>query len=171
MTVPVLIWLAAIVAANLTVAAFGPGWSIVNAFLLIGLDLSLRDRLHDAWRDDRIALRMGALIGAGGLISWALNADAGRIALASVVAFTAAMAVDAATYHAMRRRRFVVRANVSNVPAAIVDSLIFPAVAFGAFLPTIVAGQAAAKIAGGALWAAVIVEIRNLRGAPAGARP
>ena len=45
----VLMYLAAIVAANLTVSAFGPTWSIVNALLFVGLDLTTRDKLHDAW--------------------------------------------------------------------------------------------------------------------------
>lgn len=44
----VIMYLVAIVLANLTVAAFGPRMVIVNAFLFIGLDLTARDRLHDA---------------------------------------------------------------------------------------------------------------------------
>jgi hypothetical protein len=43
------LYIAAITAANLLVAEFGPVISPLNAFFLIGLDLSLRDRLHDLW--------------------------------------------------------------------------------------------------------------------------
>lgn len=50
----VLVYLIAIVAANLSVAYFGPQATIVNAFLLIGLDLSTRDKLHELWRNDRL---------------------------------------------------------------------------------------------------------------------
>jgi queuosine precursor transporter len=69
MTPFVVLYLAAIVAANLTVAAFGPGVSVVNAFLLIGLDLTVRDRLHDAWEGRELWLRMAVLIATGGAIS------------------------------------------------------------------------------------------------------
>ena len=41
-------YLAAIVAANLSVAAFGLAVSIANAFIFIALDLTSRDRLHEA---------------------------------------------------------------------------------------------------------------------------
>jgi len=40
------IYASAMVLANLSVAAFGPSISPINAFILIGLDLALRDWLH-----------------------------------------------------------------------------------------------------------------------------
>jgi hypothetical protein len=43
-------YLAAIMAANLLVVQFGPSIAIVSAFLFIGLDLTTRDYLHEAWR-------------------------------------------------------------------------------------------------------------------------
>ena len=48
----VIIYLVAIVSANLLIIWFGPAVSILNAFFLIGLDLSLRDRLHDLWKGE-----------------------------------------------------------------------------------------------------------------------
>jgi hypothetical protein len=62
----VALYLAAIVAANLSVAAFGPGVTIVNAFALIGLDLSTRDALHDRWRGRWLLARMALLIASVG---------------------------------------------------------------------------------------------------------
>jgi hypothetical protein len=79
----VAIYLAAIVVANLSVAALGPQAVIVNAFLLIGLDLTLRDKLHDRWNNDQLALRMGALILAGGYartMGVSVDAEVTRIA-------------------------------------------------------------------------------------------
>lgn len=152
----VLIYLVAIVAANLGVARFGPAFAPFIAFLLIGLDLSLRDRLHDLWRGRLLWFKMAALICAGSAITYLINQAAGRIALASVVAFALAMAADAMAYHSLRRRPFLVRANGSNLPSAFVDSLVFPTLAFGAFMPLIVLGQFAAKVGGGALWSLVI---------------
>lgn len=152
----VAVYLAAIVAANLSVAAFGPSVVIVNAFLLIGLDLTVRDRLHDRWTGSQLPLRMSALIATGGLLSWLLNRDAGQIALASTVAFVIAAGLDALTYHALGSRARLLRINGSNVVGAVADSLIFPTLAFGGLLPAIVLGQFAAKVAGGFLWSLVL---------------
>jgi hypothetical protein len=152
----VALYLAAIVAANLSVAAFGPSVTIVNAFVLIGLDLSTRDALHDRWRGRWLLARMALLIAAGGAISYALNASAGPIALASTVAFTVSATLDGAAYVLLEPYRRLVRVNGSNVVGAAADSLIFPTLAFGSLLPAIVLGQFAAKVAGGLLWSLVL---------------
>lgn len=152
----VALYLVAIVVANLTVAWFGPWWSVVNAALFIGLDLTARDRLHDAWRGNGLVWKMGALIATGGLISYLLNADAGRIAIASTVAFTAAALTDAGTYHLLRARPWLLRVNGSNVPAAAVDSIIFPTLAFGGFDPLLTLAQFVAKVGGGFAWSWIL---------------
>ena len=151
LTIAILIYAAAMTVANLSVAAFGPAISPVNAFVLIGLDLALRDWLHvriKAWQ-------MLALIVAAGAITYALNPAAGKIAVASSAAFTAAALVDWATFARMRGS-WLFRANGSNVVGAAVDSLIFPTLAFGALMPHIVALQFVAKVVGGAMWAWVL---------------
>lgn len=153
-------YLTAIIAANLSVATFGPSATIINAFLFIGLDLVLRDHLHDKWRNN-LATRMGLLIAAGGVLSYLLNRDAASIAVASCVAFAAAATVDTVAYHALRRFPFQTRANGSNVPSAFVDSMVFPTLAFGSFLWPIVLGQFVAKVAGGAAWAFAIDNFRR----------
>lgn len=153
------LYLLAIVAANLLVATFGPAVTIANALLFIGLDLTTRDRLHEAWRGRGLAWKMAALIAAGSLLSAALNRAAGPIALASFVAFAVSASVDALTYHALRGRAYTVKVNGSNVLSAAADSLIFPALAFGLpLLWWVVVGQFAAKVVGGALWAWVLAE-------------
>lgn len=152
----VVIYISALVAANLLVAHFGPWFSPINAFVLIGLDLALRDHLHDKWRGNHLALRMGGLIAAAGAVSYLLNPAAGMIAIASVTAFTAAMLVDALVYQTLIRKRWLVRANGSNASGAAVDSVVFPTIAFGGFMPEIVLLQFAAKVCGGAVWAWVI---------------
>ena len=149
-------FVAAVVVANLLVAWLGPWFSPVNAFVLIGLDLSLRDWLHDRWR--RQLWKVGALIVTAGFISYTLNPAAGRIAVASTAAFVLAASADAAVYHGLIDRRWAVRANGSNVAGATVDSIVFPLVAFGWFpgVVAVIALQAAAKLTGGAVWAAII---------------
>lgn len=151
------LYLAAIVAANLSVAALGPAVSVINAFLFIALDLSSRDRLHEVWHGQGLVWKMGGLIVAGSVLSWALNRSAGAIALASLAAFAASATVDALVYHLLRRRSWLVRANGSNVLSAAIDSLVFPILAFGwPPLWAIVIGQFIAKTIGGALWAALL---------------
>lgn len=141
----------AMVLANLSVAAFGPWVSPINAFLLIGLDLALRDWLHVRLK----VWQMGVMIAATGMLTYALNPAAGMIAIASSAAFTAAAVVDWATF-AKLRGSWMFRANGSNVAGAAVDSLVFPTIAFGALMPQIVLAQFAAKVAGGAAWAYAI---------------
>jgi uncharacterized PurR-regulated membrane protein YhhQ (DUF165 family) len=153
----IVIYLVAIVAANLLVAAFGPAVSIANAFLFIGLDLTTRDALHEAWRGRGLPWRMAALIAAGSVLSWLLNANASPIALASFVAFAGSATADALVYAALRDRAPLIRVNGSNVVSAAVDSLIFPALAFGLpLLWPIVLGQFVAKTIGGALWSVLL---------------
>lgn len=157
----VLIYISALVIANLLVAHFGPWFSPINAFFLIGLDLSLRDYLHDKWIRNNIALRMGGLILAAGVISYLLNPAAGIIAIASVAAFTFAMTTDAIVYQLFIRKRWFIRANYSNASGAAVDSFVFPTIAFGAFIPEIVFLQFMAKTLGGFLWAVIISKARG----------
>lgn len=147
----ILIYAAAMTLANLSVAHFGPAISPVNAFVLISLDLALRDWLHVRLK----AWQMLALIVAAGVLSYALNPAAGKIAVASSAAFTAAALVDWLTF-ARLRGSWLFRANGSNVAGAAVDSLIFPTLAFGALMPHIVLLQFVAKVLGGALWAALL---------------
>lgn len=151
----VALYLLAIVLANLSIAHFGPSASIFNAFLLIGLNLATRDKLHDLWGKN-IATNMFFLISAGGMISYLMNAGAGRIALASVAAFALSEAVDAAVYHLRRHRPYLIRSNTSNIFGAAVDSIIFPMLAFGGFPILIILGQFAAKVAGGAMWSYIL---------------
>lgn len=152
----VALYLSAIIAANLTVAWWGPSVTIINAFLFIGLDLTARDRLHDTWRGNGLIWKMSLLIAAGGLISYLLNRDAGPIAVASTVAFAAAALTDAGIYHLLRRKPFLIRANGSNIPGAAVDSIIFPTLAFGSLMPWITLGQFTAKVLGGFVWSLIL---------------
>lgn len=159
----VVLYLAAIVAANLSVNAFGPSVVVVNAFLLIGLDLSLRDVLHERWQHRHLTLKMSALILAGSTLSWVIDRDAGRIAIASAVAFGAAGVADAFVYWLARRSSRLTRMNASNSVSAAVDSLLFPTIAFGGFMPLITAGQYLAKVVGGAVWAWLLNRYRSNR--------
>jgi len=154
-------YLVAIVMANLLVTWFGPSVVIVNAFLFIGLDLTARDKLHEQWQHKHLWSKMALLIGVGSTLSWLLNRNAGPIALASFVAFACAGIADALVYHLLRDKAKMLKINGSNVVSAAIDSLVFPTLAFGSFMPLIVLGQFAAKVAGGFLWSLVIARGKN----------
>jgi uncharacterized PurR-regulated membrane protein YhhQ (DUF165 family) len=141
----------AMIAANLLVATFGPSVTAINAFLLIGLDLTLRDWLHFRLK----TWQMGGLIIGTGLITYGLNPASGMIAVASAVSFLAASIVDWAIF-VKTTGSWIKRANVSNTASAAVDSLLFPTIAFGALMPEIVALQFVAKVSGGAVWSYVL---------------
>ena len=148
LTIAIVAYAAAMIIANLSVATFGPSITPINAFVLIGLDLALRDWLHVRLK----VWQMGLLIAATGALTFILNPAAGQIAIASACAFTAAALVDWSAF-AKLRGSWLFRANGSNVAGAAVDSLLFPTIAFGALMPHIVAMQFVAKVAGGAVWA------------------
>lgn len=159
----VFMYLTAIILANVLAATFGPGITIINAFFLIGLDLTARDKLHDAWHGDRLLLKMGLLIAIGSVLSWVLNRDTGSIAIASFVAFTLAALTDTVIYQRLLSKPKWLRINGSNIPAALVDSLVFPTLAFGGFLWPIVIGQFLAKTAGGFLWSFILTGLDRKR--------
>ena len=160
----VIAYLAAIIAANLSSARFGPEASIYNAFAFIGLNLTARDRLHDAWGRHRFR-NMALLILAGSAVSYLatiwLTPDivpsevVARIALASFVAFLVAETLDAVGYQLLRWRPWLERANTSNLIGAAVDSTVFVSIAFG-FTWEIVFAQFCAKVAGGFLWSLLL---------------
>lgn len=151
----------AIVAANLTASTLGPSVTPVIGFTMIGLDLTLRDKLHDRWSGRHLWLRMFTLIAGAGTISYLLNPASSQIATASVTAFCVSSAVDALAYQSLKHKPWVVRANGSNAAGSAADSILFPMIAFGAFLPEIVALQFAAKLAGGALWSGIIARLNK----------
>jgi len=154
----VFLYLVAIVAANLLTVWLGPWVTPINGFVFIGMDITTRDQLHDAWKHKGLWWKMALLIGGGSLLSWVLNRNAGRVALASFVAFGASGVTDALVYHALRKWSKFERVNWSNLASAAVDSVLFPALAFG-WPPdmAIVYGQATAKVGGGLFWSLVML--------------
>ena len=163
-SVIVALYLAAVVAANLTVAAFGPSVTVVNAFLLIGFDLTSRDYLQQRWEGANLWPRMAVLIGAGGALSYIMNANAAPIAIASTVSFVASGSLDAVVFALVGKRvGRMLRWNGTNLVGAGIDSLVFPTLAFGSILPAIVIGQYLAKVGGGFLWSVVLTRAVPLR--------
>lgn len=150
----ILLYLAAVVLANLLVTQFGASVTILNAFVFIGPDISSRDFLHEAWHGKGLAWKMALLIASGSILSALLNWNASQIALASFAAFAASGFSDTLTYSVLGDKSRLVKMNGSNLVSAAVDSTIFPLIAFGwPLMWWIVLGQFAAKVAGGFIWA------------------
>tara|TARA_R110000822_G_scaffold139797_5_gene277441 strand:+ start:579 stop:1052 length:474 start_codon:yes stop_codon:yes gene_type:complete len=141
----------AIILANLLVASFGPSITPLNAFFLIGLDLALRNYL--SFKMSKV--QMGMMIIGTGLLSYSVNPAAGMIALASCVAFTLAALVDWITFNTVAGK-WMTRNLAGNSAGALVDSIVFPTIAFGSLMPMIVLAQFAAKVAGGTAWGYLI---------------
>jgi uncharacterized PurR-regulated membrane protein YhhQ (DUF165 family) len=146
----------AMTAANLLVATFGPSISPVNAFFLIGLDLTLRDWLHVRLK----TWQMGLLIVGTGALTYLLNPAAEMIAVASAVSFLIGALVDWAIF-TNTDGSWLKRTNISNMGGAAVDSVLFPTIAFGVLMPEIIALQFIAKIVGGFVWALFFARVQK----------
>ncbi len=143
-----LAYVIAMTSANLLIAIFGPSISPINSFLLIGLDLTLRDWLHVRLK----TWQMGLLIVTTGGLTYLLNPAAEMIAVASAISFLIASLVDWVVF-VKTTGSWIKRANFSNSLGAATDSLLFPTIAFGVLMPEIVVLQFFAKVFGGFVWA------------------
>ena len=152
----IVVYLATIVAANLLANSLGPIITPLTAFLFIGLNLTTRDPLHDRWTHRGLHWKMPVLITAGAALTALVAPAAARIASASVIAFAAGATVDTLAYALLHNQPPRRRANGSNIASALVDSVLFPSLAFGTILPVVIVAQAAAKIAGGFIWTLVL---------------
>lgn len=150
------IYITAICAANFSVHFFGPAITPANAFLFIGLDFVVRDKLHE-----RVGVRkIIVLICIAGVLSYLINPATDMIAIASVASFAIAALTDASVYQLLIKKHWMIKSNASNVASSAVDSALFPLIAFGAFMPWVVAGQFIAKVFGGAVWSYLL---RNMK--------
>jgi uncharacterized PurR-regulated membrane protein YhhQ (DUF165 family) len=160
----IVLYLAAVVAANLLISTYGAAMAIPVAFTLIALDLSTRDALHERWHGRHLWRNMAGLILAGSILSAALNVNALPIAVASFAAFAAAGVADTVTYTLLGKYTRLFKMNGSNAVSAAVDSLVFLVLAFGwPPLWSIVLAQFAAKVIGGFVWSLVLEYWRTRR--------
>lgn len=156
-TTQVLFYLVAIVLANIGAARFGVWATPVLGFLAIGLDLTMRDALHEKW-GAALKRNMTLLILTGSVLSYLLNHSAARVAVASGLAFGVAALIDTITYEIGLRRGWSKSRRVltSNICSGGTDSIIFPLVAFGCLPIAVMALQWLAKVGGGALWLKIL---------------
>lgn len=150
------LYLGAAIGGNLAVASYGPEAAVPVALLAIGFDLTSRDALHDAWNGKGLLWKMALLILSGSAISYLINSNSLTVGIASCCAFLVSAVSDATVYSLLLKRTKWLKVTGSNVAGSLADSLIFPTIAFHAFLPEVVSGQFLAKVAGGAIWCAIL---------------
>lgn len=152
----VLVYILSVVLANLSASYFGIWVTPINAFFLIGLEITVRDLIHA-----RIThLKLVGIVLVAGVLSYLINIDAQNIAIASFIAVTVSCLLD---YFVFKRVKgsWLKKSNSSNVVSSASDSLIFPTVAFGSFNAGVVLLQFSLKLFGGFLWSLLINKLRN----------
>lgn len=145
----VAVYILAVAATTAISGALGPLASVLDSLPGIGLVIVIRGLLQDHWKV-HTWFWMGVLILMGTLASLSVNATHPRVALASGTAFVFANITAGLLYPRNRR--------LSIVAFAVVDSFIFPALAFGTFMWWVVGGQIVAKIAGAIIWSLILLK-------------
>jgi len=102
-----------------------PGLMAPSGVLLIGAALALRDALHERLPRWGVA----ALIGGGAVLSLSFSPPA--LAVASAVAFLLSELADFAVYDRLRKQGLALAVLASGVVGAVLDSVLFSALAFG----------------------------------------
>lgn len=147
-------------AADLLVAHFGQWALVFTSWVLIPLDLVLRDLLHDAWKSEsNFLLRMSLLVMSASVMSYLINSGAGPVALASFLAFSAAGIAATIVYQVLLNKPRLVKMNVANAISSVIDSIVFPVVAFNGFNLALSSTQAASKFLGGLVWSVFFVVV------------
>ena len=155
------LYLGTIVAANVLVAKVGPAAIGPVSFVLIGADMVIRDMLHQKWQQG-LGRRLALLVLAGSALS-ALFADTQTVALASGVAFAVAFTVDAILYQLLLRTSWLERSMRSNAVSAFFDSVLFPTIAFGQFMPALIMLNYVYKVCGSLFWAVAVKPLMEAR--------
>lgn len=155
-TVLVLVFLAAVVISNIVATRYGAIVTPYTAFLLVGLGMIIRKVLQNLWTGDQLVKRIGALILIGCALSWLVVRDAGMVALGSAVGFLVSGTIGSIGYAKLKGSE-PKRRGWSNIIEAVIDSLLFIAIAFG-WPPNfhVVYAQIMAKVAGGVFWALIL---------------
>lgn len=154
----IIIYLGAIVTADLLVTHFGQRALVVTGLFIIPLDLFSRDLLHDFWKGKFLGIKMFLLVCTGSLLSFFINSNSKMVAIASACSFAIVGVVSFIIYQALIERNRAFKMNVTNSIGAVVDSLLFPWIAFGAIDFKISAVQSILKIIGGLFWVSLLTK-------------
>lgn len=150
------VYILSVVLANLSASYFGIWITPINAFLLIGLEITVRDLLHERINH----LQMIGIVLVAGILSYSINIDTQNIAIASLIAVTVSCLLDYAVFK-RTKGSWLKKSNTSNVFSSASDSLLFPTIGFGTFNVGVVLLQFFLKLFGGFIWSLAINKFRN----------
>lgn len=162
-TVFIVLFLAALTAANLIVKHFGPTGLWFSSALLIPFDFICRCIFHETWKGRRLIINLLLLTIASGIITFAINHEALNIALASFAGIVAVQIFAGIFYQTFKKKSFFIKVNLSDLVAIIVDSLVFQLVAFHVINLEITGGQMLIKIVGGLFWYFIIFKFLKFK--------
>lgn len=150
------VYIMSVVLANLSASYFGIWVTPLNAFLLIGLEITVRDLLHEKVSHSQLIF----IVLVAGVFSYLINMGSQNIAIASFIAVTVSCLVDYFVFSKVKGS-WLKKSNYSNVVSSATDSMIFPTVAFGSFNIAVVSAQFVLKLFGGFLWSLLINKLRG----------
>lgn len=157
------LYFAALIASNLIVQALGPIGIWIASFFLIPFDFICRCIFHETWGGWKLIRNLLALTIASAVVTIALNHEAFSIALASVCAIISVQIFAGIIYQIFKKKDYLIKVNLADLAAVIVDSIVFQLVAFSVFDWHITVGQIVIKAAGGFLWYFIIFRLIKLK--------
>lgn len=163
MIIRIIIYVGAIILANLLVLWFGKYGLLLSSSLLIPFDFVMRCYFHERWKGTGLVIRLGLLIGSAALATYLINQNSLSIAIASVVGFIFANIMAGLIYQMLIEKPVFYKVNGSDFAAIMVDSVIFQAIAFGSIDPVVMFGQVAIKMLGGLFWFWILFRVIKIK--------
>lgn len=157
----VIIYVLLAVVANILVSEFGPVMIPINSFFLIGADMVIRDKMHNKWKGKNLWLKMILSIASAGVISALISPGSYMIAFASFASFFVSSIANTIVYDKLFNKEWMIKSNGSNAVGSVIDSFMFPTIAFGVIMPEIVIMQIAMKTLGSLFWSCLIKPVKR----------
>ena len=158
-TLFIILYLVALVAANLIVKHFGPYGLWFSSAFLIPFDFICRCIFHETWKGYKLVLNLTLLTIVSGIITFVFNHDALNIAVASFAGIVSVQIFAGIFYQIFKKKSFLVKVNLSDLVAIVVDSIVFQMVAFQTINFQVTGGQILIKMLGGLFWFFIIFKL------------
>lgn len=146
------IYLIAFVLANFIVLWYGSSGLIFTALFLIPFDFVMRCIFHETWSGKKLLINMIILVITSGVITYLINYETKKIAIASISGFTVAQIFAGLFYQIAINKKYFIKVNGSDAIGIIFDSIVFQLVAFNIIDWKIFISQFVLKIIGGMFW-------------------
>lgn len=148
----IIVYIIAVVFANLLVHWLGAWGLLASSFFLIPFDFVMRAYFQEQWRGRKLYFNLGGLILSASVATYLINYQTQNIAIASAVGFIVANIAATFVYQKLIASKYLLKINTSDFVAIVVDSVVFQLIAFGIFDWRVALGQTVIKFLGGLLW-------------------